>query len=671
MNLRSLWLGCALLALATAAFAAPTVPAMVETFENVRIEPESTTVSNLAISHGSLNLVLGSGRVARVMAGAEAVGLYFKGKGTYAYLSTEPVEQPLLAANLKRATRLGSKSVEGGTIIEDGFDELFLWWLGSAMPEIAGTPGGGSLEADFAAQREQSRREYTIPVTQKIAQQQINGGRFIRAEMSGGKEPVVYELDAAEEHVEQFYSLERAGGTSELRNRTVGIPLSEQPLGRTVKQPPVAPFLLTAVDYTLVADGNDAQLTVTETLSSNRDGLSALRLDLYNDRYDDKMRARTYNVRSITDAAGNELGFDHREGSLLVGLAKPLAKGASVDVTFEIDGDFLIRPSGDNYWQLGVEPWFPQPDLNGMYYTMHSVVKVKKPFVAFAPGTTIRRVEEGDYNVIENRIDKPVQFAVVHAGKYHFEETTKGGVTVRVASYGLKNARAIKQLTDLSFGVMEYYDWFLGPFPFTELNIIHIDEYGYGQAPPGTMFITNEAFNPTMGEMNQIFSQGINERFAHEIAHQYWGHVVKMPSGEEQWLTESFAEYSAALFLKKLKGEATFNKMLRDWESRAKRASSSAPIPLANRIRIPGDGYQNFVERTALVYFKGAYILADLHEELGDQAFLSFLKSYQKSFNFEFGTSQDVAGLLQFITKKDYAPYMDRYFWGTEMPEIE
>jgi hypothetical protein len=90
------------------------------------------------------------------------------------------------------------------------------------------------------------------------------------------------------------------------------------------------------------------------------------------------------------------------------------------------------------------------------------------------------------------------------------------------------------------------YEGFLGPFPFRELNIIEIPDYGWGQAPPGTLFITQEAFNPIMDEANQLFSGGVNQRFAHEIAHQYWGTVVKSPSREEQWLEEAFAEYCAA-----------------------------------------------------------------------------------------------------------------------------
>jgi len=70
--------------------------------------------------------------------------------------------------------------------------------------------------------------------------------------------------------------------------------------------------------------------------------------------------------------------------------------------------------------------------------------------------------------------------------------------------------------------MIKFYEPWLGPFPFKEFNIIEIHELGFGQAPPATMFITKEAFNPISGADNQLFSRGINHRFAHEIAHQYW-----------------------------------------------------------------------------------------------------------------------------------------------------
>jgi len=168
-----------------------------------------------------------------------------------------------------------------------------------------------------------------------------------------------------------------------------------------------------------------------------------------------------------------------------------------------------------------------------------------------------------------------------------------------------------------------------------------------------------------MTEENQLFSQGVNERFAHEIAHQYWGHVVKMGSEEEQWLTESFAEYTAALFLRQFKGESTYGLLTKTWRRRAEYATAAAPIPLANEVYDPHVG---FLLRTGLLYDKGPVLLAALHKQVGDDVFFTFLKSYQRSFAWKFGTTKNVAGLLQVLTKKDFGPFFEANFWGTGMP---
>jgi hypothetical protein len=265
-------------------------------------------------------------------------------------------------------------------------------------------------------------------------------------------------------------------------------------------------------------------------------------------------------------------------------------------------GDVLILGGG-----------VPMPEVTGNGGA--ALADARKPFIGIAPGDTVSRRDEGDYNIVENVVDKPVQFTMVEAGKYNLYEQKRGERTIRVATYGLRNERAAKQLTDLADGFISYYEFFLGPFPWKEFNIIQVNDYGFGQAPPAAMFITNEAFSPSLGdEEAQFYTQGINERFSHEIAHQYWAYVVRMPSSEEQWLTE-------------------------------------------------------FSQRNALLYNKGPYLLYTIHKEIGVTPFLTFMKSYTKSFNFKFGTTKDVAGILGVITKKDWKPFFEQYFWGTAMPQ--
>ncbi|HYH06976.1 MAG TPA: M1 family aminopeptidase [Thermoanaerobaculia bacterium] len=576
-----------------------------------------------------------------------------------------------MLTNLKKATDLKAEQNGGTVTVRDTFTDLFLRTAAHQPPALSGD-GGVDLAAAFAEHRAATAHDMRAVPEFIFAKQKIDAPqkKVVRAEMRGGKQTVAYMYDAAVAESEELYSLHKVRGTTikQYCEANWPITLSEQPIGRERKAFQEPSYLLYDLDYTLVADGENATLKVVETLVPRVYAQRAFRFNLHDVYYDGNRKARRFNVRSIKDEQGKDVSFVHREGELLVSIPNKVAENEMLKLTFEIDGDFLDRPSGDSYWELGTSPWFPQPDLNGQFYTVHSVVKVKKPFVPFAPGTTVRRVEEGDYHVVENKIDKPVQFAVALAGKYAYEEETQKGVTIRVATYAGKNTRAMKQLTNLAFKIIEFYGPFLGPFPFPELNIIEINEFGYGQAPPGTMFITKEAFNPLGAEINQIFSKGINHRFAHEIAHQYWGHVIKMGSRDEQWVTESFAEYSSSLVVKQIKGNDDYKAMISTWRANAKDAKESSSIATANRLANYGDSGTAFMNRTHLIYDKGAYLLSQLHKEIGDDAFFSFLRNYQHIYQWKFATTTDMVTLLQKLTQKDYTKFFEQNFWGTGLP---
>ncbi len=182
------------------------------------------------------------------------------------------------------------------------------------------------------------------------------------------------------------------------------------------------------------------------------------------------------------------------------------------------------------------------------------------------------------------------------------------------------------------------------------------------------MLIDKEAFNPLSEEMNHYFSRGINERFAHEIAHQYWGHVVKMPSYDEQWLTESVAECCAALFLRFVKGAPEYDLLVQRWRTKAEQATAASAIPIANELWNGSNNWERYRYRTGLIYDKGAYLLHCLNQEVGDKVFQTFLKSYQATFRWKFGTTEHLNGLLKHLTGTDHSAFFEHYYWGPELP---
>jgi aminopeptidase N len=198
-----------------------------------------------------------------------------------------------------------------------------------------------------------------------------------------------------------------------------------------------------------------------------------------------------------------------------------------------------------------------------------------------------------------------------------------------------------------------------------------MNDFAWGQAPAGIMFITKEAFNPLIDVTSRYYSKGVNQRFAHEIAHQYWGQVVKMGSAEEQWITESFAEFATALVVKELEGQSGYDSLIAWWRVDAKEAGDFAPIALAHRISIPKDPAKASEHRFKLVYSKGAYALVVLRKQVGDPKFFSWMRNLQGQYAWRFLTTADAAKLMQRIDGgKDYQPFFDRYVWGTEMPEM-
>lgn len=679
MEMRRLALAAPVLAAVLAAApaaAAESFRDLVGRWDALSVDATSRPAAGLTLKSGRLTLRLGEGRVARVRAGEEVVGLFLSGKGTVEHLSDDAVEHPAIRYVVKKNTGLAVAEAGGGLVLSGSFTGALWLASGAPLPALPEGADAGSIADSFAKHRARFGNVAERPPAQLFARARRDAPAtpYVRVETSGGKDDLVHVLDAVDARSESLLASDRMPMRAEAGDdRKFLTLLSDQPVGRDRREPLRPLFLLTDVDLALTAsEGARASLTVTESFQAVGGSPTVLLLDLYDTlrRYNrvGGLDSKPVRLAGVFDEAGRPLEYDHRRDALAVALPAPLAPGRPVKVRFEIEGDLLHRPGGDNYWQLGTEPWFPQPDMGGQYYTVHATVKVKKPFVPVVPGTTVRRAEEGDYNVHETRIDRPVQFFVVLAGKYKWEEETKDGLTIRIASYGGENRAAYRKLLGLTRKTIDYFSGFLGPFPFDEFNIVEINSFGYGQAPPAFMFITTEAFNPISGRLNQLFSQGINERVAHEIAHQWWGHVVKMPGGDEQWLSESFAEYSAALFIRDLRGKSDYKGLLAHWRRAANESTGIAPIPFANRISAKNDMRVAFGHRTALLYSKGPVLLEAIHRDLGDHQFLVFLRSVQTNLAWKFGTTRLVNQVLNAVAKKDYGPFLEENYWGLGLP---
>jgi aminopeptidase N len=188
---------------------------------------------------------------------------------------------------------------------------------------------------------------------------------------------------------------------------------------------------------------------------------------------------------------------------------------------------------------------------------------------------------------------------------------------------------------------------------------------GYGQSSPVLLFASEEIFNSMKDVWNQYFSQGANERLAHEIAHQYFGHGIRMSKREDLWLEEALSEYMAAFFMGRAKGKAQFKYAYDFWYARSKEANPHASLYSVDHLG--GDNAGRYW--WDLIYCKGPVVIQAIHDKVGDKVFWTILRSFLRSFPHKVVTTEDFIGLTNYITKEDWHPFFERYVYGTEFPE--
>ena len=387
---------------------------------------------------------------------------------------------------------------------------------------------------------------------------------------------------------------------------------------------------------------------------------------------------------------GAPAAYVHHEDTLLVQLPRAFARGQSFELEVEVEGEILARPASDNYWLLSYDAWYPLPQEGLTRAAFRVAVSTPAPYVPFASGSTVKRERAGDRNVVETALAGPAEAAVVLAGKYNTITETRGGSTLHIATYLNKREKEAKKLADLFFAFKDCYEFWLGtPYPYSELQILEINEWGWGQAPPGVIFITKEAFmtkaragGEDSEEVAEVTTRGINERFAHEIAHGYFPHTAMIASSEDSWLSESFADYVSAVCEQrssadKAEGERRFQRQLREWKGLSGEIKDGVSIQLVEHLS--GREDRDGLDRYRVLYGRGPLVLHALREELGKQSgketgekqFFALIRAYVMSFKGKITRTAEVVALLNQITGKDWQPWFERFVYGVETPKVK
>lgn len=479
-------------------------------------------------------------------------------------------------------------------------------------------------------------------------------------------------------------------------------------------------FDITHHDISGAIKGTQIVASDTVTFSPLLNGSRVLPFELYS----------SLRVVRVRDEQGRDLQFiqekKERDADFALIWPEPLEAGKSYKVTVDYQGGgALLDAGGGNYFLIPRSTWYPNNggtqfgDRATFDVTFHypkdlmlvgtgapegvPAVESGSAVAKWSSGKTELAVAGFNYGLFKRKQvqDKGTGYQI----EFYANEKSagpgstatgpsgdpfEGTMTMGVGS--MATAGSSGRIFPLTQNSMRIYDAFFGKLPYTRIAMTEQPAGNFGQAWPTLIYMPYTAFlDPT-----QRWLASANIRYAtddffkyvgpHEVAHQWWGHLIGWKSYRDQWMSEGFAEFSASLYAQATAGNDEF---IDFWEEQRELITKSRPQTKDLKPYTVGpvtQGYRLNSGKTGniarfMIYPKGAYVLHMLRmmmydRKTVDERFSAMMKDFIKTnYNKDVSTEDFKRAVERHMTremnvmgndKMDW--FFDEWVYGTEMP---
>ncbi|MCE1253603.1 MAG: M1 family metallopeptidase [Anaerolineae bacterium] len=377
-------------------------------------------------------------------------------------------------------------------------------------------------------------------------------------------------------------------------------------------------------------------------------------------------KAGVFSLQSVIWPDGTPVENAHLEDDrLIIPLVVPLVNSRSV--SFEINYVLTLPEAasllGYTANQAAFIDWYPYfpPYLSGQGWVIEPAGRVGEHLVyppadfkvtirvpdtaagliiaASAPGEVIGN------NIHQFNLQNARTFSWSASSKYQVVTAYSGNITVNGYVFP-EHVESGKAAAVYTAEALTLFSSLFTPYPRDTFSFVEV-EFADGQEGDGIFYLNKSYFAYTSG-----VGSGLGALSAHEVAHQWWFSAVGSNQARYPWLDEALCTYSELLYYQNLHPE------LVEWWWQY-RVDSYNATGWVNSSIYDFQAYRPYVNA---VYLRGARFLDEIHQQMGNEAFISFLHSYAVAYAGKLARPEDFIALLRQSDSADIQPILDKYF---------
>jgi hypothetical protein len=346
-----------------------------------------------------------------------------------------------------------------------------------------------------------------------------------------------------------------------------------------------------------------------------------------------------------------------------------LAKSHPSHWTFEYDGTITGKEDGPAEGQklaaiqepitylLYAARWFPTAGYLTNRFTAEMHIRVPQGIMVFASGAQgpshpVKLANGNDGDQYDFSWTKPGFPGTVIAGRY-LDPVSAGAGNVKI----YLTAAHQQFLNEFAQTAAKEYDFFTASFGAPEVTRLNVVELADNTVPSVWAPELAAISGSRVGDKSGI------RLLANTIARQWWGSEVSSRSLNDAWITNGMARYSELMFLENESGSSAFETAIQDVAAGAM-AYDSIPLSSAARLNPFSTEFQ------FMTLEKGAMVFHMLRWVMGDQAFLSTLKSALSQHSGSSISAMDLEKLAEAESHQPLTAFFMQWIDGTGAPQF-